>query len=62
MAVKEADELVSQIIQNVTSMFANERTSLEHQWNSGDKVSTEDLRLALRRYRTFFDRLLTLEV
>ena len=62
VAVKEADELVSQIIQNVTRMFANERTSLENQWNSGDKVSTEELRVALRRYRSFFNRLLTLEV
>jgi hypothetical protein len=62
VAVKEADELVSQIIQNVTRMFANERTSLENQWNSGDKISTEELRVALRRYRSFFNRLLTLEV
>lgn len=62
VAVKEADELVSQIIQNVSRMFADERTSLENQWNSGDKASTEELRVALRRYRSFFNRLLTLEV
>ena len=61
VSVKEADELVDQVIQNVTRMFADERSSLETQWNSGDKVSTEDLRMALRRYRSFFDRLLSLE-
>jgi len=61
VSVKEADELVAQVIQNITRMFADERNSLETQWNSGDKVSTEDLRMALRRYRSFFDRLLSLE-
>lgn len=61
VSVKEADELVNHVIQNVTRMFADERSSLETQWNSGDKVSTEDLRMALRRYRSFFDRLLSLE-
>ena len=40
--------------------FAAERQSLEGQWTRGDDVSTEDLRLALRRYRAFFDRLLAL--
>jgi hypothetical protein len=62
VAVKEADELVNHVIQNVARMFADERTSLENQWNGGDKVSTEELRVALRRYRSFFNRLLTLEV
>lgn len=61
ISVKEADELVDQVIKNITRMFADERNSLETQWNSGDKVSTEDLRMALRRYRSFFDRLLSLE-
>jgi hypothetical protein len=61
VSVKDADELVNQVIQNITRMFADERSSLETQWNSGDKVSTEDLRMALRRYRSFFDRLLSLE-
>jgi hypothetical protein len=61
VSVKEADELVDQVIKNVTQMFAAERSSLETQWNSGDKVSTEDLRMALKRYRSFFDRLLSLE-
>ena len=38
--------------------FANERGRLEKQWDRGDNVSTEDLRIALQRYRSFFDRLL----
>jgi hypothetical protein len=39
--------------------FNRERQSLEGQWSRGDDVSTEELRLALRRYRAFFDRLLS---
>ena len=38
--------------------FATERAGLERQWDRGDSVSTEDLRVALQRYRSFFDRLL----
>lgn len=60
-SVREADELVAGVLKSVTMGFHERRTSLEKQWNSGDSVSTEDLRLALKRYRSFFDRLLTLE-
>ena len=60
-SVKQADDLVSDVIKNVTMSFANRRVSLEQQWNSGDNTSTEDLRIALKQYRSFFDRLLTLE-
>lgn len=60
-SVKKADELVEDVINNITKTFAQERTSLENQWNSGDNASTEDLRLAIKRYRSFFNRLLTLE-
>lgn len=60
-SVREADELVAGVLKSVTMGFHDRRTSLEKQWNSGDNVSTEDLRLALKRYRSFFDRLLTLE-
>jgi len=60
-SVKQADDLVSDIIKSVTMNFADRRVSLEKQWNSGENVSTEDLRVALKRYRSFFDRLLTLE-
>jgi hypothetical protein len=57
-AVEEADALVAQVIKRLTEVFADERTTLEHQWDRGEQVSTEDLRQALRRYRSFFERLL----
>ena len=60
-SVREADELVASILKSVTMSFHNRRSSLEKEWNSGGNVSTEDLRVALKRYRSFFDRLLTLE-
>jgi hypothetical protein len=60
VSVKDADDLVAKVITNITRTFADKRTSMEAQWKSGD-VSTEDLRVALKRYRSFFDRLLTLE-
>jgi hypothetical protein len=60
-SVREADELVASVLKSVTMGFHNRRSALEKEWNSGSKVSTEDLRLALKRYRSFFDRLLTLE-
>jgi hypothetical protein len=61
VSVKDADELVASIIKNITRNFADKRSSLETQWKSGDDVSTEDLRVTMKRYRYFFDRLLTLE-
>jgi hypothetical protein len=58
--VEGADKLVAAVMQRLADDFASERSGLEKQWDSGDKVSTEDLRIALQRYRSFFDRLLTL--
>ena len=58
--IQEADKLVAAVMRRLAEGFANERSGLEKQWDSGDNVSTEDLRLALQRYRSFFDRLLTL--
>jgi hypothetical protein len=58
-AAQHADELVAQVIQRLAQMFADERSTLEQQWSSGKDVSTEDLRVALQRYRSFFDRLLS---
>jgi hypothetical protein len=57
--VKQADELVAELMQQLAEGFAAERRRLEGQWDAGDDVSTEDLRLALQRYRSFFRRLLT---
>ena len=56
-AVQQADALVSEVIEKITQMFANEHSSLEGQWKQGNDVSTEDLRKALQRYRSFFNRL-----
>lgn len=59
-AVQQADALVQDIIKRIADSFGNERSQLEQQWDRGDQVSTEDLRVALRRYRSFFGRLLSL--
>jgi hypothetical protein len=56
-AVQQADALVSEVIDQITQMFAHEHGSLETQWKQGDDVSTEDLRKALQHYRSFFNRL-----
>jgi hypothetical protein len=58
-AVEQADSLVANVVQRIAEQFSTEREKLEGQWSKGDNVSTEDLRQALRRYRSFFDRLLT---
>lgn len=58
-AVERADGLVAEAIQRLAQSFAAERQRLESQWDRGTEVSTEDLRQGLRRYRSFFDRLLS---
>ena len=58
-AVEEADALVAEAITVLAGVFADERQRLEGQWSGGGDASTEDLRQALRRYRSFFDRLLS---
>ena len=59
-AVEQADALVSQVVTRLTEVFTRERSTLEGQWTKGDDVSTEDLRIALTRYRSFFHRLLSM--
>jgi hypothetical protein len=56
--VKEADALVNDVMQRLTQTFTDERSSLESQWSEGKDASTEDLRVAMQRYRSFFARLL----
>jgi hypothetical protein len=58
-AVEQADALVAQVIQELARSFADERQRLEAQWSRGDQVGTEDLRVALQRYRSFFQDLLS---
>jgi hypothetical protein len=57
-AVEQADALVAQVVARVVQVFGEQRTTLERQWDR-DRDSTEDLRVALTRYRAFFDRLLS---
>ena len=58
-AVEDADGLVANLMQQLAEGFAQERERLEAQWGRGEDISTEDLRVALQRYRSFFQRLLT---
>ena len=59
-AVERADKLVAEVMQQLAQGFADERAALEAQWSGGQSKETEELRQAFRRYRSFFDRLLTL--
>ncbi len=59
VSVQRADELVAMAIKRLAELFADERAKLEQQWSKGSDVSTEDMRQALRRYRAFFHRLLS---
>jgi len=57
-AVEQADALVADAMSRLAQAFSSERDRLEKQWDRGDNITTEDLRVALQRYRSFFDRLL----
>jgi hypothetical protein len=57
-SVEQAEELVSTVLQKLAESFTSERDSLEKHWTNGETVSTEDLRVALQRYRAFFGKLL----
>ena len=58
-AVQQADELVAQVMKSLAETFSNECAKLEAQVDQTDKAPTENLRVALRRYRSFFERLLS---
>ena len=59
-SVEKADALVSDLVNRITAGFDESRSGLEDQWSKGEEASTEDLRVALTRYRAFFQRLLAL--
>ncbi|MGA8034718.1 MAG: hypothetical protein WA823_16720 [Candidatus Acidiferrales bacterium] len=59
-AVEDADALVATTTNRLSEMFAAEREKLERQWGKNESISTEDLRVTLQRYRSFFSRLLTI--
>ena len=58
-SVERADGLVAEVMKRLAEVFADERSRLEEQWARGEEADTEGLRMALRRYRSFFDRLLS---
>ena len=58
-SVEQADKLVADLMQRLAAEFSEVRERLERQWDRGDDVSTEDLRVALTRYRSYFNRLLS---
>jgi hypothetical protein len=58
-AVRQGDELVGQVMKSLAETFSNERATLECQLDQTDEASTETLRVALQRYRSFFERLLS---
>ncbi|WP_327280263.1 MULTISPECIES: hypothetical protein [unclassified Streptomyces] len=57
-AVRSADTLVAEVMQTLARSFSDHKQTLVDQWGRGEQVPTEDLRLALQRYRSFFNRLL----
>jgi hypothetical protein len=59
-SVEQADALVAEVMKRIAQMFAEKRAILDEQWADHEDVSTEDLRVALQRYRSFFHRLLAL--
>jgi len=59
-AVEQADQLVAQLMQRLAQSFSEQRSNLEKQWEASEKVSTEALRVAFTRYRSFFERLLSI--
>jgi hypothetical protein len=59
-AVKQADELVAQVMKSLAESFSRQRSNIEGAAPGGDEASTESLRVALQRYRSFFHRLLSL--
>lgn len=59
-SVERADELVAQLMQRLAQSFSEQRSELEKQWDASEQISTEELRLALQRYRSFFERLLAI--
>jgi hypothetical protein len=58
-SVEQADRLVIEAIDRLSKGFTTQRERLEQQWHRDQNVSTEELRMAFQRYRSFFERLLS---
>jgi len=61
-AVYDADKLVTSAITQITAALHDECSAIQKQWADGADVSTEDLRLSLQKYRTFFNRLMSMSM
>jgi len=59
-SVRQADELVASAIKRLSENLGEARNNLEGQWARDNDANTEDLRVALKKYRTFFQKLLAL--
>jgi hypothetical protein len=59
-AVRAGDELVAQVIKSLAETFASQRSEMEGGHEHAQESTTENLRLSLRRYRSFFERLLSI--
>ena len=57
-SIANADALVDEVMKELAAAFAGERARIEGEWSAGSEPSTEELRVALQRYRSFFNRLL----
>jgi hypothetical protein len=57
-SIANADALVDEVMKQLAAAFAEERSRIEGEWSAGSEPSTEELRVALQRYRSFFNRLL----
>jgi hypothetical protein len=58
-SVQQADALVGELMMELEATFQKERETLESHFDRTDRISTEELRVALQRYRSFFERLLS---
>ena len=58
--MQQADELVAHVMKSLAATFADQRSRLEAGLGREGDPNTEDLRVALRGYRSFFQRLLSL--
>jgi len=58
-AVRDGDSLVAELMQALAARFSDHKGRLEEQWQRGSEPETEELRLALQQYRSFFQRLLS---
>ena len=62
-ACEQADNLVDLVLVRLTDRFTRQRDALVRQWDKGhDTTDTEDLRMAMKGYRSLVDRLLTAEL